>query len=167
MKDELRELAGEMRNELCSDFAQKLEAILDAEGDGGAVEDNAQCSHCGAIFTRRDWAADNFDRPIPRCQFCGSSGAPQPVRTTETHPARSGVVRDEDVEAACAIYFGGRHWPHGVEEVELVRISMRAALEHFAKGSDEDVRDAAEIFAGTNAALSNLTVRKNNQEKTS
>ncbi|HEY6018444.1 MAG TPA: hypothetical protein VIY48_00635 [Candidatus Paceibacterota bacterium] len=127
-------------------FLNKVrQAILDAECDGGAVEDNAQCSHCGAIFTRRDWTADNFDRPIPRCQFCGSSGAPQPVRTTETHPARSGVVSDAMIAAYVAAvneYLGNlteAEWQSDrldkhAHLARVARIGLTAALEHFAKG---------------------------------
>jgi len=47
------------------------------------------------------------------------------------------------------------------------RILVRAALEHFAKSSGEAVRDAPELFAGTKDALSNLSIRKSGQEKTS
>lgn len=81
MKDKLRELAGEMRNELCSDFAQKLEAILDAEGDGGAVgEYVANVDKYGGVL----WI----------------KGPPAHGTKIYTHPARSGVVSDEDVRDA-------------------------------------------------------------------
>ena len=39
MKDKLRKLAVEMRDDLCSDFAEKLEAILDAEAAPRTVTD--------------------------------------------------------------------------------------------------------------------------------
>ena len=42
------------------------------------------------------------------------------------------MITDEVVEKACTIYFGSQNWPHDVEEVELVRISMRDALEAVA-----------------------------------
>lgn len=115
----------------------QLLAILDADGDGVAVDDEVQCAHCCAIFKRRDWIADNFDRPIPRCQFCGSSGEPKPVRATAHHPARSGGVSDADANAL------KMNLSPVLENTKLCHI--KDALTHFAKGAEVggDAEDAA------------------------
>lgn len=61
------------------------------------------------------------------------------------HPARSGVVSDEDVAGACDVVIRERaECAHeGLAPRARLNREVRAALEHFAKGSNEDVRDAA------------------------
>lgn len=58
------------------------------------------------------------------------------IAALEAYRARD--VTSDNVERACAIYFGDL-WPDDVEETELVRISMRAALEADRAGRGEAV----------------------------
>lgn len=110
--------------------------------DGAAVSENVKCSHCSAIFTRRDWTADNFDRPIPRCQFCGSSGEPQTTRTIETRPMRSCAVSDYQIVEIC------QRLPLGCAgflSVEAVRYAIAPLLASLPAVDEAVRRDAAKL----------------------
>jgi hypothetical protein len=124
MKDKLRELENEMTVviECCKgtiavapevfdvfiNWRGKLRGILDAEGDGGAVGYVAPGNKI--IF----YVSEGWSREVP------------PGTDLYTHPARSGVVSDDDVRIACHTVFG--------DPTELDAKAMHAALEHFAKG---------------------------------
>jgi hypothetical protein len=167
MKDKLRELAAKYADPHCSGgpgplfiagmnaayraASNDIKAILDAEGDGGAVANSharmindfprlseffvkhalgsklpVSCFACGRVGDRSITHAELAD--IYVCKVCADKlGA---------HPARSGVVSDEDVEAACDAYID-----HYTAEIlsngagsDNHHDAMRAALEHFAKG---------------------------------
>lgn len=137
MKDKLRELAerwkayartgcsgdlGEGRRAEASKCANELLSTLDAEGDGGAVGEDA-------VAEVYEYGRDR-NEPVPRLiKGIRFTGTPLPVGTKlYTHPARSGVVSDEDVEEACRKYYNCGHpvYPPVFE-------GMRAALEHFAR----------------------------------
>ena len=89
--------------------ANELLAILDAEGDGGALLD----------------ALDHRN-------LCHASGKPEWPQNCDcpkhAHPERSGVVSDEDVDSACDAYAScGEHYV-------MPRIDrMRAALESYER----------------------------------
>jgi len=89
----------------------ELLEILDAEGDGGA----APCEAMKLLIAIRedDYLSDSSRHRIDTLR--------------NTHPARSGVVSDEDVETACAAYINNPY----LSAREEMRISMRAALESF------------------------------------
>jgi hypothetical protein len=111
MKDKLMELAGEMRNELCSDFAQKLEAILDAEAMAGAGFGEAdgvalRSVKVGETLTESQWSGI--------CQFVRHQDSiirglrealRNPVPDIDAHPARSGVVRDATPEMCDSVRY--------------------------------------------------------------
>lgn len=131
----------------------ELLSILDAEGDGGAVVTHWIEGSPDKVYASEWFIAQTTNRErvvltaLPEeyaydfktadetytmrlnikrwMQFPDSQFIPY----TSTHPARSGVVSDEDVEAAIeahntAIYRNGNNR----------KLAMRAALEHFAKG---------------------------------
>lgn len=88
MKDKLRELADTLRRGDCNDaeclsIANEINRILDAEGDDWAVPSAYMVSDNGwnQCFTALD-----------QCRMYGHEIIP-----LYTHPARSGVVSDEDV----------------------------------------------------------------------
>lgn len=119
-----------MTKQQCAD---ELLSILDAEGDGGAVigwvfqhDETGRMAFCenDGVNNPENFAANN-----PRHVLCGPA---------YTHPARSGVVSDADVEAACRVNYesdGNSKWDKLAECWKVKhRTAMRAALEHFAKG---------------------------------
>lgn len=147
--------------------ADELLQILDAEGDAGAVGGwiDGYPNHVYASewfiaqtvyndrvvlralpdeysfdFTTADHTYMSKENIKRWMQFPDSDFIP----STHPQPVRSGVVSDEQVEAACAIYFGDE-WPE-VDNAELVRISMHEVLTHFAKSlpavDGGDKRDA-------------------------
>ena len=214
------------------DLLTEYAAILDAEGNGGAVGEAVAWQY--RILDDEEGPSPYW-RDMTHQQFEMFRAAARPryeLRQLYTRPARSGVVRDEEMNrcerllTACTCHadFKGRDMVDpqcracglGVEVIDTFR-SMRAALahptrdaerlkeivrraekitgsrcvrfevrfdplsgqglnlidyidaaiEHFAKGSSEDVRDAPELFSGTKDALSNLSIHKSYQEKTS
>ena len=98
-------------------------AILDAEGDGGAV----------AVQTRYQGPNKTVNTNWRPCSFAHAQAVKDArcdvteIRYLYTHPARSGVVSDEDVDAiGFALIKAGWRPPLGKGET-----SMRAALESF------------------------------------
>ena len=101
------------------------ENILDAEGDGGAVA-------IARLFKRREGVSKNA-APEFAARTMAEWNEPEGneyweyVQDLYTHPARSGVVSDEDVDAiGFALIKAGWRPPLGKGET-----SMRAALETF------------------------------------
>jgi hypothetical protein len=118
-----------------NEAADELLSILDAEGDGGAVAWVADLApgierpnEYMGIFTPYKGYAEHL-----------AKHADYVVTPLYTHPqpVRSGVVSDEQVNKACAIYFGSDEWFEYEDDAELVLISMRQTLEHFAKSQGE------------------------------
>jgi len=140
MKDKLRELVKEW---LCKgeyaktsgaprcggqmiEDANELLAILDTEGDDGAVPVAVQTRYQGPNKTvNTDWRPCSFAHAQAvkdaRCDVTE-------IRYLYTHPARSGVVSDEDVATACRKYYNCGHpvYPPVFE-------GMRAALESYER----------------------------------
>jgi hypothetical protein len=139
MKDKLRELAKEMRNELCGDFAQKLEAILDAEGDGGA-EGLLRDAHAapGRMIAK---TTQNGNFILVCVSTLGDA-------ISNTHPARSIVVSDEDVRDAIAARDKKREWMQAQDGwkdfMDSDFDSMKAALQSVAPPKVSADRDAYE-----------------------
>lgn len=111
MKDKLRELICRISEQEVSasgtcvvskEQLAELLAILDAEGDGGAV---------GEMSVVRRYAL------AQHTEYASSDEA--------THPARSGVVSDEDVEAALKVWNDAPALGRDEDDA----YAMRAALE--------------------------------------
>jgi len=117
MKDKLRELAEWMRS-INGHCAYALTEILDAEGDGGAV----------AWMRPSDEGYDSSFRDARTVMACPEgSWAKDGWIPLFPHPARSGVVSDEDVEASRSAFVAADDGSTGITE------AMRAALETFVR----------------------------------
>ena len=136
MKDKLRELAerwqeygaeyaivsdqGDVTWHTCAD---ELLAILDAEGDGGAV----------AVQTRYQGPNKTVNTDWRPCSFAHAQAVKDArcdvteIRYLYTNPARSGVVSEEDVEAARSAFVAADDGSTGITE------AMRAALESYER----------------------------------
>jgi hypothetical protein len=138
----LRQAASEIRRDghncwgnTCEFAADAIQSILDAEGDGVATA----WQHREVVDGKpMEWQKCSRDTYLYWSTPENRSRGVAEVRELFHHPqpARSGVVSDEDVNGACGIYFGDL-WPDEVEEIELCRVFMRAALERFAKSQGE------------------------------
>ena len=134
MKDKLRELAerwaerigGEPSTTITSKEVCELLAVLDAEGDGGAVDfSNDVIIDRGALqmalnVLRRNLKNEVADELVAACK---------PL----SRPARSGVVSEEDVDGALKFFYNDGYLSEPYY-ADPLRSKMRAALEHFARG---------------------------------
>ena len=140
MKDKLREdrrdaiakaiadCIGHGMREKCERHADAVLAILDAKGDGGANVptfdlDAMAWEQIKKAASESEWIPSEYmanDWHYDVCEYL-RKGAP-------AHPARPGVVSDEDVATACRKYYNCGHpgYPPVFE-------GMRAALEHFVR----------------------------------
>jgi len=136
-------------------------AHLLPSGESGGVR--VRCQHCGTIFTKRDWIAYNFHRPIPRCPFCGASGEPKPARAdaleTFIHPPAQAAQVDADeligaYDEATRRQRGSGFLPEAAQRaardcVEHNRDRLRKAIlaaptaEPVARGEANDLTDLA------------------------
>ena len=114
MKDKLRELAEWMRD-VNGHCAYALTEILDAEGDGGATW---WTTKDGAEPMTSEQKAYKISLGYPASHSASHYNVP-----LYTHPARSGVVSDEDVHVALERFTALR----GESPIN----AMRAALETF------------------------------------
>lgn len=121
--------------------AVALLEVLDAEGDGGAV---------GCLTISRFRGSD----AMVNHDFDYYGNLPDGSYSLYPHPARSGVVRDEDVDGFIEALKN--------KGLELIfkedRPYIRAALEHFAKFRDA-TEPVPEILPGTHASLSALSIQ--------
>lgn len=108
---------------------EKHAAILDDEGDGGEVASGVNPDE---LYAQLAPFAD------PACRDCDGRGVFYGnvcvcgcvmTKLQATHPARSGVVSDEDVEEALKIWNDAPALGRDEDDA----YAMRAALEHFAK----------------------------------
>ena len=138
MKDKLRELAdemeacwicasideGEITLETINNWSGRLSAILDTEGDGGAVTCQDALIYAGDQYTDKYKDDDRQDikTDVLNVFYQGANWM------RKTNPARSGVVSDEDVTTACRKYYYCGHpvYPPVFE-------GMRAALEFYER----------------------------------
>ena len=101
-------------------IATKALAILDAEGDGGALSGEV----VGSLTISRYRGCDS----MVNHDFDYYGNLKDGTYNLYTHPARSGVVSDEDVATACRKYYNCGHpvYPPVFE-------GMRAALESYER----------------------------------
>lgn len=135
MKDKLRELVEMFRKcgecvlskqQVIYDYcADQLTKILDAEGDGGAVVNPV------ALLTIEldRWYVEGIRMEVEALKV------PAGTYKLYTHPARSGVVGDEDVEIALQV--SAENLPSGGGRHADAR-AMRATLEHDRQRSPHD-----------------------------
>ena len=113
-----------------------ITSILDAEGDGGAV---AWLHEVIADDGIADLALSFEPDSFPFADVAGY----QSIKHSPlyTHPARSGVVSDEDVEGAWMVLTGRAgsiaHEKDHECMMDIERKAVRAALEHFAAIAQE------------------------------
>ena len=134
MKDKLRELIGSMRasgegttqsqSRIIEYWADRFSAVLDAEGDGGAVTCQDALIYAGDQYTDKYKDDDRQDikTDVLNAFYQGANWM------RKTNPARSGVVSEEDVKTACRKYYNCGHpvYPPVFE-------GMRAALESYER----------------------------------
>jgi len=138
MNDKLRELAGDWRvaadahdeigfgaaADVGRTCADELLALIDAEGDGGAV-DRVEAHKSYDAIDR--WLRNNMDDE----EYAEYSTGLDRVFSYNTRPARSGVVSDEDAENVLSHYIK-LCIKHHDDAPKSARIeAMRVALETF------------------------------------
>jgi len=133
MKDKLRELIGSMRasgegttqsqSRIIEYWADRFSAVLDAEGDGGAVTCQDALIYAGDQYTDKYKDDDRQDikTDVLNAFYQGANWM------RKTNPARSGVVSDEDAGEVLR-RFEGTVNDGGVDYL-CRRGRMRAALE--------------------------------------
>jgi len=137
MKDKLRELS-ELDEGACvpvnrpnlyaagwNDCRAVVLAILDADGDGVAV--------AAWQFQSRDGTWHEFTNEKHR--LATEADGTWPIRALYTHPARSGVVSDEDVASAMQAYIdeSGIEDTRGEDYLPIDDEAMLAALRSFVE----------------------------------
>jgi len=117
---------GHSWNEEVVEFnAKKLDAaLIDAEGDGGAVTCQDALIYAGDQYTDKYKDDDRQDikTDVLNAFYQGANWM------RKTNPARSGVVSEEDVETACRKYYNC-----GYPVYPPVFQGMRAALESYER----------------------------------
>lgn len=132
MKDKLRELAG--LQEALREAAEVLQMVADSgvklpPNWRGPLADELS----GFAYLLMDAEGDNNSDGLIDCNKCGMThlyGARTCVHcgsSLYTHPARSCVVSDEDVERARSAFVGADDGSTGITE------AMRAALESYGR----------------------------------